>query len=426
MKLITDSFKAFLFLSLIFVISCNTAKTNKNQITVRWMVDEAPHRYVAIRRFEQQNPNIKIQLLNGGTFDKLLTMLAAGDPPEIFAVYNISQGAELATKGVLMELETHLTAIDATIDDFWPSAKEYMIYNGTLLGLPENCGVNLFYYNKNLFDYNGVPYPQEGWDYNTFIDIAKKLTTDSRQGKKSFGINDYKFWRLLYQSGGSVFDKSLTKYAFDTAEAKEAMEKYHKLHFLHKCIPSPEEKESLGGKESMIQSPFMSGQMAMSFDGHWMTGTYRTAAFDWDIILPPRIKNNRAPFASKVYMMPKNISKTKVDASLKFLAYLMSEQNMKFISDRADGLPSRISISKKPYVLFNEVFPKEKNNHLYLEAMKMAYLEEPFNPNLKEHRKVGAMLNECIFEIRNSKGKISATEALAKMQKIGNEALSAE
>ena len=58
-------------------------------------------------------------------------------------------------------------------------------------------GVMLMYYNKDVFDAAGVPYPpakaDQAWTWDQFIEIAQKLTKD-RSGKtadqEGFNPND--------------------------------------------------------------------------------------------------------------------------------------------------------------------------------------------------------------------------------------------
>lgn len=413
--------KNFYLLAVLIVfattISCGVKKSDQKVIRIRWMVDEAPHRYATIRRFEQQNPGIKIDFYQAGNFDKLLTMIASDDAPEVFAVYSISAGRELAKRGAVLDLRPYLSDINVSVDDFWPALKDYMFINEGLYGLPENAGVDIFYYNKKLFDFNGVPYPPADWSYQTFLSSAKKVT-GTIDGVKNYGIPDYPFWRIFFQNDAAMFNDTLDKFTINSPAGKEAMQIYYNLLFKENCLPSASERASMEEGKSMTENPFTMGTYGMIFSGHWMTGNFRNIKdFEWDIQRPPRIKNNRAPFASKVYMIPKSIKKERFDATLKFIAYLMTDNNMKFIAERADGLPSRISSSKKPFVLFNENYPKEKNNQIYLDAMETAYIEYPYSPYINDFA-VNVEVGNIIQLMKISEGKLTAQETIDQMQKL--------
>ena len=44
--------------------------------------------------------------------------------------------------------------------------------------LPQNLSSLVVYYNRDLFDAAGVPYPEAGWTWAEFLDAAKALTRD--------------------------------------------------------------------------------------------------------------------------------------------------------------------------------------------------------------------------------------------------------
>ena len=39
------------------------------------------------------------------------------------------------------------------------------------------------YYNKDLFDAAGLPYPKDDWDWDEFLNVAQQLTQRDAQGK---------------------------------------------------------------------------------------------------------------------------------------------------------------------------------------------------------------------------------------------------
>ncbi|HIQ06762.1 MAG TPA: sugar ABC transporter substrate-binding protein, partial [Anaerolineae bacterium] len=65
------------------------------------------------------------------------------------------------------------------------------------------------YYNKKLFDEAGVPYPDETWTWDTFLDAAKKLTKKDASGRVTqyaLGMEGGKWELWVGQAGGTILD----------------------------------------------------------------------------------------------------------------------------------------------------------------------------------------------------------------------------
>ncbi len=147
-----------------------------------------------IAEFEKQNPDIRVVRTNTGSpaqlATKLQTMLASGDPPNLFYL-PFEKVVAIASNDVLEEIEPYVrrdlaagVADCPDLDDFFPATLDAFRYDrqsrrvgsGPLVGLPKDFTCVGFYYNRNLFDQAGVPYPpKEGWTWDEFIDAARKI-----------------------------------------------------------------------------------------------------------------------------------------------------------------------------------------------------------------------------------------------------------
>ena len=58
---------------------------------------------------------------------------------------------------------------------------------GRLIGLTGNGGIYGLFYNKEVFDLFGVPYPTDNMTWDDIIDLAKK-TTGTRDGNQYVGL----------------------------------------------------------------------------------------------------------------------------------------------------------------------------------------------------------------------------------------------
>jgi multiple sugar transport system substrate-binding protein len=100
--------------------------------------------------------------------------------------------------------------------------------NGHQYGVPYAADPRLFFYNKEIFDQAGIPYPTEAWTWDYFMGLAKKLTDKNHFGfvlpstYAGRGYLDYFTW--MWNNGANVLNKDMTQATVNTPEAVEALE----------------------------------------------------------------------------------------------------------------------------------------------------------------------------------------------------------
>ncbi|HYO88818.1 MAG TPA: extracellular solute-binding protein, partial [Candidatus Limnocylindrales bacterium] len=152
-----------------------------------------------------------------GYQDTLLTEFAANNAPDIFWI----PGADLARfvgEGAVFNL-FDLASADADFDPsvFYPQQMDQLTYNpetdsmeGALWGLPRDASAMALYYNADLFDEAGIPYPTERlangeWNWDTFAADSAAINAlgDEIYG---FGMNNWwGNWELFINGGGGSY-----------------------------------------------------------------------------------------------------------------------------------------------------------------------------------------------------------------------------
>ena len=145
----------------------------------------------SIAEFEQRNPNIKVKRINPGDsgqyFTKLQTMMAAGEPPDIFYM-DFARMAPFAEAGQLQELDGYFAAEsdpDAEdpliLDEFFTPAvdafrlEEGKMGIGPLFGVPKDFTTVGIYWNRDLFDQAGAQHPTPDWTWDDFVTAGRKV-----------------------------------------------------------------------------------------------------------------------------------------------------------------------------------------------------------------------------------------------------------
>ncbi|TVY11424.1 ABC transporter substrate-binding protein [Paenibacillus cremeus] len=124
-------------------------------------------------------PNITLELISANSFKQYDQFIAAGELPDLYISFNGNMPG-LKDRGINMDMKTLFqnNKVDLSrfgqnyLDDIQYSATE----KGELYGLPLEAGFHALYYNKEIFDKFGVPYPKDGMTMEDALVLAKKVT----------------------------------------------------------------------------------------------------------------------------------------------------------------------------------------------------------------------------------------------------------
>ena len=137
----------------------------------------------SIRVFEERNPGIRVKRINPGDsgqyFTKLQTMMAAGEPPDVFYMAD-ARMPTFVKSDQLASLDDRLAGQgELALDDFFTPAVDAFRFNGRklgdgpLYGVPKDFTTVGFYWNRDLFDRAGARHPRPGWTWDEFIEAAR-------------------------------------------------------------------------------------------------------------------------------------------------------------------------------------------------------------------------------------------------------------
>jgi multiple sugar transport system substrate-binding protein len=144
---------------------------------------------------------------------------------------------------------------------------------GFLKGVPLFDQTGL-YYNKRIFTDAGIPTPtelqQQGkWNWDAFVDAAKKLTIDKNGSGKidQWGLTGSaqelaKY--LIHSNNGQIFNEDTKQVTLDSPEAMEALEMLNKLFNEYKVV-----KRDEGNDWEDPAKFFREGKVAMYPGGLW-------------------------------------------------------------------------------------------------------------------------------------------------------------
>ncbi|MEB3236863.1 MAG: sugar ABC transporter substrate-binding protein [Candidatus Sericytochromatia bacterium] len=277
---------------------------------------------------------------------KLRLMVVGGTVPDVMFMSNEALPG-FARKGVLADLAPRLAA-DGRLHqrDFFPQVLDAMRWKGKLLGLPRDLSNLVVFYNKDLFDAAGVPYPRPGWTVEDLARIAPRLTIPGKQWAIGFQPNPLIWTPWVWSFGGDVISADMSRCTLGEPEARKGLQFYLDLRHRHHVAPSDKDT----GNARMTQL-FATGKLAMFVYGRWAVPGYRRKIkFHWDVTTFPA-----GPAGSVVdtdasgWVMSARTSQP--DAAWKLIRHLASRESIETFTRSGLIVPSRPDVAQSPAFL---------------------------------------------------------------------------
>ncbi|NUK12888.1 sugar ABC transporter substrate-binding protein [Streptomyces lunaelactis] len=295
---------------------------------------------------------------------KIATAFGGGKGPDV-VLLTPDQIPQFSASGAIGPVDG---ALKESIGKFLPATTDAMKQNGRIYGAPIYQTVTTTIYNKRLLAAAGITTPPATWD--EIKAAAPKLKQNgvalldySASNEASLNLN---FYPLLWQAGGSVFQKDGKKVAFNAPEGVEALTF---LTDLYKAGSVP--KSSMTNTNLLADQALGKQQAAMGYSV--VLSDADLAAKTWgpeNVLVGGPL---RGPAKEVAFGIPGALSvnaKSKNTAGAEnFLAFMTQPQQIKslgrasgYFSPRTDvTVPSESPYAKQYQAALANVFPGEPN-----------------------------------------------------------------
>ncbi|MEO3742473.1 ABC transporter substrate-binding protein [Plantactinospora sp. B5E13] len=185
----------------------------KTELSIFWWGGEARAKLTedALALYTAKNPNVtfkKTWQANQGYFDKLATLTAGGDAPDIFQIDD-NYLAEYAARNTTLDLTEYTTNGKLDVSKFPPSLLNYGKVGGKLAGLPFGENTQGLVYNKSLLAKHNLPEPTTGMSWEEHIAWAENVSKVAKiPGTQDASANYMAFWIWLRQQGKGLYQGS--------------------------------------------------------------------------------------------------------------------------------------------------------------------------------------------------------------------------
>jgi multiple sugar transport system substrate-binding protein len=321
---------------------------------------------------------------------------AGGNPPDVsympdeFYPRFAEAGQLAALEGVAPEAVAEMQGDYP--ENFWQLGQ----YEGHQYGIPYLYVAIQLFYNKDLFDAAGVPYPPSSpedenfveWTWDKFAETAQQLT-DAEQDQwgyawsVNFRDNNYTY-PYLWQAGADILDVEANTNAFGNEQGLQAFQYMYDL--VHEFAVVPAE-----GMDPQFQQWFYEGKAAMAPVESYAIATLREdyPELNVGVALMPQgpgtdFFGGRGTFGNLGFMVVAEGSENK-EAAVQFVQFISSqEQNqrmmdiVKLFGARNDFVPPDdplfdVFMAGRPYLVGYPLHPQLRQVHslIYPEVQAM-------------------------------------------------------
>ncbi|MBB2944170.1 multiple sugar transport system substrate-binding protein [Actinoplanes lutulentus] len=183
----------------------------KTELSFFWWGGEARAELTekALALYTAKHPDVtfkKTWQANQGYFDKLATLTAGDDAPDIFQIDD-NFLAEYATRNVTLDLTSYQTAGTLDTSKFPEGLWKYGVVDGKLAGVAFGENTQGLVFNKSKLDAAKQPLPETGMSWEDFIAWAGKAGAATKLAGTMDPSADYKaFWVWLRQQGKEMYN----------------------------------------------------------------------------------------------------------------------------------------------------------------------------------------------------------------------------
>lgn len=401
--------RATLLLAIGILLLLPTLDSAQSTVTLRLMdwadPDEMPLDRQAIAVFERQHPDIHIvyEPNPGRQYEeKILTGLAANEPPDVFLL-DSKLIPTFTNKKVLLDLTPFIKKLDIDTSQWFSNALDIARRGTGLFAFPKGFTPLMIFYNKGLFDISGISYPNDTWTWDDYLGIAKDLTLDlDGDGKPDqYGTaftNYYFYWiPWVWTGGGDVVgsDGSRATGCLNSTLTESALQfpidlrtKYHVAPDVGTWVQAE--------KTGMNYQLFANGRIAMIIDGHWRMPKFlkyiENGTLKIGVAPFPRMTNGR-----KVNVMYESgwcvpVNSKHPDEATMLAAFMAGETAARIRSTKSLEIPAVMTVAK-------EMVARDKSGMEQTFVNEIPHCRQPWGSIIERFSEIEWALQDAMDEV---------------------------
>lgn len=294
---------------------------------VHWRSEDAEVYKKLISQFEEQNPNIKVEMeVTSADMNQYYALIKArlsgSQGLDVFAIHPGVYLSEYQEAGQLMDLTDQ-----PFVKEYLDSMVESCTVDGKVYGLPQAYNNHCVFYNKKIFaKYNLTP-PKTWEDMEHVCQVLKENGEETIvSGSAEEWVHEIPFIQLI----GSYFkDDPMILQKLESGEAKFTDEKFQSLFKDYQDMGKEGfyTKDAMGTKYEPSLALFAQEKAAMLNTGTWSVGGLKqqNPDLEFGIFLLPSRAGSPVVQLGPAQALTISANTKNAEASLKFLEFLSSK-----------------------------------------------------------------------------------------------------
>jgi len=382
-----------------------------------WDVGNDPATSVNLRlqaEFEKANPGIIVEHIDTPSADynqKLTIMLNGGSDVDVLWIKDGDTTPAYAQRGQLADLTPYM-ARDNINRDLYSGIANFTI-GGKVVALPIRTDYYVLFYNKDIFDQAGIPYPSNNMTWTDWEALCARLTSGTGTEKIYGGF--IHTWQACVQNWG-VQDGKNTIIATDYSFFKP----YYEMALRLQKAGYIWDYGALRAGGIGYGNAFLQGYVATLPMGTWFMSTIINAQIEgstkiknWGVATVPHPQGVSAGYTVGSFTpIAINQASQKKDAAWEYVKFVTGEQGAKMIA--ANGqIPGRQTPEILTAIGALRGMPQGVVDAL---AVRNVSLDRPYDP-------LSAQINQMLGEEHSviMLGEITVDQGLANMARRSRE-----
>lgn len=351
-------------------------------IAILGTAQDAEARSGLVAAFHEKHPDIPVRIIAiqgqdwSNFFAKILTMVAAGTPPDVCVV--ATEGAQLFAERLAHPLDEFVRRDAADMQDYFsdvhPSLIEAFMYQGSLFQLPMDFNAANVYYNTSALEKAGIGRPADNWTVEDFRDVARAMRKGNPGSFLPFFwtnrlwggvvpwlyINDTSFltetkspggdwlWSQFYPNDPTAAGRSGGYQWLEAAADSPAM--VESFEYLNDLVAEGLSSIPAQGGGNELVGRFSSGVVGMTpAGGFWVDGLNQggMGENDFDVSFFPHWKSQRHQFGAAGYTIMQTSQRK--DEAWEWIKFCSSKEAMRIAMPSPNTTPTRRSMVNEAF-----------------------------------------------------------------------------
>lgn len=371
---------------------CGGESDSAENVTLKWAIwdQETTQYWNDIKEaYEASHKGVTIEMVDLGSTD-YMTVLAtelsgSGSDFDVVTIKDVPGYATLVQKNAIVALDEYIKTDGVDLSQY-AGATDQVLVDGQLYQLPFRNDFWVVFYNKDLFDAKGVPYPTNDMTFEEYDALARQMT-DTTFGSQVYGAH-YHTWRSAVQLFG-VLDGQHTILDGEYS----AFKPYYEMVLNQEADSVCRKYTDLKTEGLHYSAAFSGGDVAMLNMGSWFIATMisnlQSGEYDsslcgnWGIVKYPHAEGVEAGSTlGTITGLSVTAASDTPDAAWEFVKWVSGEEGAAVMAS-SGNFPAIMTDEVKDMIAGLEGFPTDPESKEALSVSNL-YLEVPYGEKVSE------------------------------------------